>query len=176
MQNSNAATKALPDPSHAPGHLLPSPAWVAVREREKIKKSGLIQSHSFPCKVGGQGDAAKDLEGVMFLEVSSWCFTDAKREEQAENSRSCCFSGALGKFCPPLFPRERLWLLEIGYFIGVAGAEEPKPLLSSSALPRGFFQLCPSKQSEFSAGKKKAGLKAARRLLCCKEFALYNPL
>lgn len=37
MQNSNAATKALPDPSDAPGHLLPSPAWVAVREREKIK-------------------------------------------------------------------------------------------------------------------------------------------
>lgn len=72
---------------------------------------------------------------------------------------------------PPLFPRDRLWLLEIGYFIGVAGAEEPKPLLSSSALPRGSFQLCPSKQSEFSAGKK-----AARRLLCCKDFALYNQL
>lgn len=25
-----------------------------------------------------------------------------------------------------LSPRERLWLLEIGYFIGVAGAAEPK--------------------------------------------------
>lgn len=25
---------------------------------------------------------------------------------------------------PPLFPKERLWLLEIGYFIGVARAEE----------------------------------------------------
>lgn len=62
--------------------------------------------------------------------------------------------GALGKSCPPLFPRERLWLLEIGYFIGVAGAEEPEKLSSSSALPRGSFQLCPSEQSEFSAGKK----------------------
>lgn len=40
------------------------------------------------------------------------------------SSRSCCFSGALGKSCPPLFPKERLWLLEIGYFIGVARAEE----------------------------------------------------
>lgn len=84
MQNSNAATKALADPSDAPGHLLPSPAWVAVRKGKK--KSGLIQSHSFPCRVGGRGAAAKDLEGEMFLEVPSWCFTDAKREEQAENS------------------------------------------------------------------------------------------
>lgn len=65
--------------------------------------------------------------------------------------------------------------MEIGYFIGVAGAEEPELLSNSSALPRGSFQLCPSKQSEFSAGKK-AGLKAARRLLCCTGFALYNPL
>lgn len=136
------------------------------------KKSGLIQSCSFPCKVGGLGAAAKDLEGGMFLEVLSWCFTDAKREEQAEKNRSCYFSRAFGKSCTPLFPRERLWLLEMGYFIGVAGAEEPKLLLSSSALPRGSFQLCPYKQSEFSAGKK-AGLKAARRLLCCKGFALY---
>lgn len=50
------------------------------------KKSSLIQSHLFPCKVGGWGAAAKDLEGEMFLEVLSRCFTDAKREEQAENS------------------------------------------------------------------------------------------
>lgn len=50
------------------------------------KKSGLIQSHLFPCKVGGRGAAAKDLKGWMFLEVPSWCLTDAKREEQAENS------------------------------------------------------------------------------------------
>lgn len=53
--------------------------------REK-KKSSLIQSHLFLCKVGGWGAAAKDLEGEMFLEVLSRCFTDAKREEQAENS------------------------------------------------------------------------------------------
>lgn len=55
------------------------------------------------------------------------------------------------------------------------GAEEPEPLLSSSALPRGSFQLClPSRAN--SVWEKKAGLKAARRLLCCKGFALYNPL
>lgn len=83
MQNSNAATKALADPSDAPSHLLPSLAWVAVREGKK--NPDLIQFHSFPCKVGGWGAAAKDLEGWMFLEVPSWCFTDAKREEQAEN-------------------------------------------------------------------------------------------
>lgn len=128
MQNSNAATKALADPSRAPGHLLPSPAWVAVGEGKKKKKSGLIQSHSFPCKVGGWGAAAKDLEGEVFLEVPSWCFTDAKREEQAENSAEevAVFLERLESPVPPLFPRERLWLLEIGYFIGVAGAEEPK--------------------------------------------------
>lgn len=153
------------------------PALHGWQSGEGKKKSGLIQSHSFPCKVGGWGAAGKDLEGEMFLEVPPWCFTDAKREEQAGNSAAevAVSLGVLGKSCPPLFPRERLWLLEIGYFIGVAGAEEPERLSSSSALPRGSFQLCPSKQSEFSAGKK-AGLKAARRLLCCKGFALFSPL
>lgn len=48
--------------------------WQSGKEK---KKSGLIQSCSFPCKVGGRGAAAKDLEGEMFLEVLSWCFTDA---------------------------------------------------------------------------------------------------
>lgn len=106
MQNSNAATKALADPSHAPSHLLPSPAWVAVREGKK-NKSGLIQSHSFPCKVGGWGAAAKDLEGEMFLEVLSWCFTDAKREEQAENSAAgvAVFSGSTWKVLFPTLPK-----------------------------------------------------------------------
>lgn len=70
MQNSNAATKALADPSDAPGHLLPSPAWLAVREGKKKIRSNLILLISMQGGRAGsrsQGFGRRDVSRGPFL-------------------------------------------------------------------------------------------------------------